>query len=164
MSGGWEGERQREKHLPLMTLLWTQRVFNMGNRRPAPSPSLCRDRAQREAVTSPGSHSRSRRNSVQQTRKTPADSSSPASCLLPPRHPTPLQPSPSLLSPWGHSQQGASSCLGKTAPPSQLLPQVSPSPNRLGPIGTYPGTSRPRSEVTQGQVGRRLGRRWRSAL
>lgn len=65
---GQEDGREIEKNTCLfMMLLQTKRGFSRGDRRPASSPSLSRDRTQREAVASPGSQSRWWVNGLQQT-------------------------------------------------------------------------------------------------
>lgn len=137
------------------------RVFRMGNRSLASSPSLCRDKTQRETVISPGSHSRARLNRPQQ-RVPPPNTPS----LFPaPRHPAfcPTHLCAPLCSPSGQSQKSqysASSCLEKTAPPSQVDPAGVSFSKRAGLFWKISwGLQAGRSEVTQGQVGGSSGRR-----
>lgn len=122
----------------------------MGIRRPALSPSLHRDRAQREAVTSSGSLSRAWLSRPQQ-RVPPLK---PPACLqfpgiLPPALPCPL---PKI----------STQCLflsGEDSTPKPgAPPQVSPSSNRLGSFWKISwGLQAGRREVTQGQVGGNSG-------
>lgn len=131
------------------------RVFRLGNRSLASSPSLCRYKAQRETVTSPGSHSRVRLNKPQQ--RVPAPNT--PSLFPAPWHP-PLSTSPLTLWPIPKSQYSASSCLEKTAPPSQVHPAGVSFSKEAGLFWKISwGLQAGRSEVTQGQVGGSSGRR-----
>lgn len=120
------------------------RVFRMGNRSLASSPSLCRDKTQRETVTSPGSHSRAQLNRPQQ-RVPPPNTPS----LFPaPWHPAfcPTHLCAPLRSPSGQSQNPNTVLLPvwrRLHPQARCTPQVSPSPNGLGSFGKYPGACRP---------------------
>ena len=116
-------------------LLQNQSTFRSGDRRPILSPSLCRDRAQREALTSPGSHSRAWLNSPFQE-CLPKPSSQP----LAPRQPNPLRLIPTC---------SAFSCLeGETPPPSQVSPSGVSFPSK----GWAPeNTLRPPGQKEQGE-------------